>query len=70
MIEDEVMPRSLIPVARKNSGMERYKSPRGGQIAPYQPPHDLLVFDYRMPESHSHWTVVIWPAKTSTSNGP
>src|SRR6266480_5783183 len=25
---------------------------------------------YRMPESHSHWTFVIWPATTSTSNGP
>jgi hypothetical protein len=25
---------------------------------------------YRMPESHSHWTFVVWPATTSTSNGP
>jgi len=30
----------------------------------------LWSSDYRIPLSHSHWTVVILPATTSTSNGP
>jgi hypothetical protein len=29
-----------------------------------------IPYVYRMPESHRHWTFVIWLATTSTSNGP
>jgi hypothetical protein len=33
--------------------------------------HDFSMANaYRIPESHSHWTFVILPATTSTSNGP
>ncbi len=30
----------------------------------------LWLGDYRMPESQSHWTLVILPGATSTSKGP
>ena len=69
MIGDELSPRSLILVAPKNYGSAGCQS-AAGRIATYQRALDHRAFDYRMPESHCHWTFVIWPATTSTSNGP
>jgi hypothetical protein len=59
-------PLAYISVYSRHSRAERLGL--RGSRSRYPATGDTYV--YRMPESHCHWTFVIWPATTSTSNGP
>ena len=54
-------------------GARSFVSPRERLDTARRLQRDLAICDidvYRRPESHRHWTFVIFPATTSTSKGP